>query len=749
MSPAVIEGDYRYTSRAFGQDSAEALGRDLVRGTIELITNSDDAYARLGIRGKIWIGVEHTRGSETYRLIVRDRAGGMRLAEMRTALTSIGERTSEFEEGAAVRGNRGRGAKDLAGFGETVFESIKDGRYSKVTLRRDGWVAERERDATREDRERLHIPRGGGTQVTVHVERSVRCPRHDRLARDIARDFQLRDIMADPDREVLLAKLNDPAAPAQRLRYEVDWEALPDLLDTEIEVGGYEGRVRVRAWKLPERCDQGASDRTRTCGLLLCGRRAIYDNTLFRFEGLPYAGWVTGRIEAIEIDDLTREFDDVEEREEAHPDSNPIPIISRRRQGLATDHPYTQALTEAVEAVLEPVMDELEEAERERSRELESAETRRELDRLGKEAAKLMQQSLRELEEEEDPAHRPGALPAIALVPNPMRIEVGETRTLSVVCDRAGLEEGDEVSLTVEPSGVVELGSDPVRLGTHRDREDALSAQVRVQALEVDECLIEAAVNGRSEVADVHVVEPEEPEIVVPEALEFERERVKVGLGKRRTIDLRAPSELVAEHGTVVELRSTDAGIVLRRSNTELEHDPELGFDVGKVRIEGRALGARGKIEARLGPEVAELAVNVAERDDGVPDLRIEFSDERPTAFRAYFDPPNPREDGSQTLKILVRHEAIEPVLGEDLSGEHDPGWKVLLAEIVTEAMVRRLMAKRYPVPQRIEAAQLYRDDADWTSRLLPRIQRIVLRGPGLSVARPAAAESAEPVAAA
>ena len=53
-------------------------------------------------------------------------------------------------------------------------------------------------------------------------------------------------------------------------------------------------------------------------------------------------------------------------------------------------------------------MDELEEAERAHSRELESAETRRELDRLGKEAARLMQQSLRELEEEDDPASRPG-----------------------------------------------------------------------------------------------------------------------------------------------------------------------------------------------------------------------------------------------------------------------------------------------------------------------------------------------------
>ena len=49
-----------------GQDSAEALGRDLVRGIIELVTNCDDAYVQQGGRGKIWIGVEHRRGRDTY-----------------------------------------------------------------------------------------------------------------------------------------------------------------------------------------------------------------------------------------------------------------------------------------------------------------------------------------------------------------------------------------------------------------------------------------------------------------------------------------------------------------------------------------------------------------------------------------------------------------------------------------------------------------------------------------------------------
>src|SRR6266849_4570830 len=53
-----------YGVRAFEQDAQEAMRGDIVRGLIELVTNSDDAYARMGdVAGKIRIEVEHRRGA--------------------------------------------------------------------------------------------------------------------------------------------------------------------------------------------------------------------------------------------------------------------------------------------------------------------------------------------------------------------------------------------------------------------------------------------------------------------------------------------------------------------------------------------------------------------------------------------------------------------------------------------------------------------------------------------------------------
>lgn len=730
------EGMVRYTGRGLRQDAAEAMGSDLVRGLIEAITNSDDSYARAEARtgspgtGKIWIGVQHSRGKPTYKVQLGDRAGGMSRDEMMGAILDIGGRTSGFEKGAEVRGNRGRGAKDLVAFGEVTFESIKDGRLTRLELRPDGsYTCKRDHSASKDDRKRLQVPRGNGTQVTIEVQRAFRCPRHERLAELLERDFQLRGIMADPGREVALAKIGDRSAP-QKLRYSVDWGSFEKLLSSEIEVDGYPGvTAKVEAFKLSERCDSPPADRTRPCGLLLTGRRAIYDNTLFRFESLPYAGWLAGRIECAAIDRLAREYDDRDEAREEHPAENPIPIITRRRSGLAPDHPFAKALSSAIEEALQPVVDQLEADERQESRELESAETRRELDRLGREAAKLLQQSLREIEEEEDPGGQLGMLEDIAIVPDPLIVEEGQARRFSVICARDGLEEGEDVLLSAEPHGVIDFADDLVPLGAHRDREDALSARGELRGLSTAECLLTAKVNGREQVTMVKVVDPEpEPDPEPPDGLEFERGRLRVGLGKRRTMELRAPAELVERAESAVSLRSNDEGIVILGGGATLAEDPDYGWYVGSVRVEGRALGASGTVLARLGEESAELAVRVVERDHGLPDLRIEFSPEEPIDFRAYFDPPVPGPDGSQVLKILVRHKAVSQVLGKEQENEFEAQWKVLLAEVVTEAIVRRIIGRRFPVAHEVEAQTLLNESARWTAKILPKLQRILLR---------------------
>ena len=725
-------GRVPYTARALKQDAQEALGNDLIRGLIELVTNSDDSYATIGSKGvgKIWIGVDHSYSGQTHEVVVRDRAAGMTRKEMHDKLLPIGGRASGSEAGEAVRGNRGRGAKDLVAFGAVLFESIKDGRYSYLRLFQSGDYELDDRESTADDRERLGIPRGSGTQVTVDCIESVRRPRHERLRDTLSRDFQLRDIVSDPKRDIILAATN--TGKADRLRDSVGLSTQEQLIDTTVEVDGYPaaGRIPLKVYKLAERSDAGPSDPTRTGGILIVGRRAIYDNTLFKYEGIPYAGWLTGRLQCPYIDQLANEYDDREEVLAVHPADNALPIISRRRRGLAPDHKFTKALTRAIESELVPLVERMEEEERSGEGPRESSETRRALDRLGREVAKALQESLRELEEDEPPGMLEGALAPLVIIPPVANLVIGETRTLSIVCDSAGIAEDEDVYLTLEPEGAFILSEGNLSpLEPHRRREDALVARVRIRAVEAQEAILTASINGRSNVALLKGI-PERPPPPLepkPESLEFDRPQYRVALGKRKAIDLRAPGSLVNGTDRKVRVISTSDGVVVRGGGlTTLTLDEVLGFYVGTVRIEGRALGT-ASVEARLDKQTASCKVRVADRDDGLPDLKIEFSHEEATTFRAYFDPPEPGPDGSQTLWVMVKHPSLRPLVGEDLSGEHSTQFRAVLAEVVTEAIARKLITTKYPPSQDIYAEQLYVDHAYWQTKLLPRIRRIVV----------------------
>ena len=59
-----------------------------------------------------------------------------------------------------------------------------------------------------------------------------------------------------------------------------------------------------------------------------------------------------------------------------------------------------------------------------------------------------------------------------------------------------------------------------------------------------------------------------------------------------------------------------------------------------------------------------------------------------------------------------------------------------MLAEVVADVMARRLLTRRYPVSQEIDTETLYREHAHWMTRILPRVQRVLLKGAVVSLGR-------------
>ena len=440
-----------YGGRAFSQDAQAAMKGNIVRGLIELITNADDAYGDAG-NGKIRVEVEHRRRSP-WIVSVKDRAVGMRKDKMRAVLGQLGTRSSGFESGQAVRGNLGRGAKDVAAFGLVAFESICDNYYSKMVLEPDGTYDDPiERRVSDEDRQRLGIPRGSGTVVTVSGDpQRFKCPQRKTLVETLSRHYQLRDISADPRREVTLVDLN--SGQSDSIHYGLS--SLSEEVACDVEIPGYDAIASLRISRLPERSENPSNDPLRPEGILIKGNRAVYENSLFSYESNPHAHWFTGSLTCPTIDELARSYDDRASSQQEHTPDNPMPIITRIRDGLEHDHPFYKALEEAVE----PYLAALVKAEEKKAREgqiHETAKLRRVLDSLGRDLAQLVDADLREVDED-GLGGGPGAdgSEPLRIIPENPVLYMGEDKTLSVIVHKdVG---ADAFDAEVDPEGVVEL----------------------------------------------------------------------------------------------------------------------------------------------------------------------------------------------------------------------------------------------------------------------------------------------------
>jgi len=236
----VEELDIRVDSR-YQRLAASHAVRNVWDVLVELITNSDDSYGRLGQPTQILIEVEHSHSEKRF-VRVADRAEGMLPDELKAKLTWSGSGSYEGES----RGFMGRGAKDIVAIGDCLFETIKDGAYSSILLKR-GMKAEihKPRKATDADRERLGVGKKNGTVATVWPG-DAQLPRHSTLLELLPQHFAIREIFR---REGTKARLVDLTAgdkdtlqfkrPEVRLVYRDEFEVDADLFPgvwTSLEV---------------------------------------------------------------------------------------------------------------------------------------------------------------------------------------------------------------------------------------------------------------------------------------------------------------------------------------------------------------------------------------------------------------------------------------------------------------------------------------------------------------------------------
>ncbi len=717
-------GRVTYGGRAFHQDATEAMGGDIVRALIETITNSDDAYGKKS--GKIRIEIEHRRGP--WKVITRDRATGMTAPRMEDAIAHLGGRTSGFEEGADVRGNLGRGSKDLAAFGPVEFESICNDEYAHMILDQDGnYTLDPPRKASPVDRDHLGIPRANGTMVTIKALENIRCPQHTKLVAKLSRHYQLRDIMADSNREVTLVDLNTGASDILHFSF-------PDpsvVLETDIPIAGYlEATARLTIFRNAERYDDPPSDPARPAGILIKGRRAIYENTLFRFETNPYAGWFSGRLECPYIDDLAREYDRRLIAHEKQDEHNPVPIITRRRDGLQKSHPFYKAFAAAVETCLGPLVAEEEKRSREHAS-TESTHLRRMLDGLSRDLCKLIDEDFREIDEEGLlGSDVPGTnLPPIRLIPEEVVLYMDEDKTVSVMVVPELC--ASDVVVQCEPAGVVEiLDGVSVSLTPHRKRPDLLAGQIHLRPLLEDLTELTVRCGDHSATALIEVRSEREIIEVEPQSVDhfqFERNNYQIAWTRKKKILMFAPLADIAEQGTDALVSSSEPGVVIRKSKVKFSLDEEVEHYVAEVIVEARILSSQATLTARLGNLTTNCRVIVTKKEEGPP-LDIRIKDREAGNYRALVE-----QEGSLTvINIMGLHPILKRYRGPapDFPGNDLPTTKLLIAEIVADQAARMILEKKFPTSiahEQIDAARFYSEHYKYMTKYLTRCHRVLL----------------------
>ena len=727
----INSGRVEHQPRAFQQDAHEAMRGDIVRGLIELITNADDAYVRMGeTNGKLTVEVEHRRGS-TWRVVVRDRATGMSQEEMEQRLKKLGGQDSGFEQGNSVRGNLGRGAKDLVSFGTVRWESVKDGNCAVMEIAPDGTVRKlpKRMTATHEVRTRLGITRKNGTVVTMQVRDNVSCPTHSKLRRNLSLHYQLRDIMSDPEREVLLVNLNNPAE-TDRVRYQAG--NVTQLWAGEVHIPGYENvSAQLKVGRLSECCEDSNSDPYRPSGILIKGRRAIYENTLFSSESNQYAGWLHGTLTCAYIDQLAIEFDALQSAGQPPTTENPVPIIGRTRDNLRHEHPFYVSLRNEVDKILRALVAAEEERVKKNRVEVENAETRADLDRMAREIGRFMQDELRESEAEPLPSAGDGEEASFQIIPGEATCYLGEPKTLSVVISEQGLNENPSIVATVEPEGVVELvDGSIVALKPHPRRPGVLIGQIHLRPLVPDVTLLQCAIENQLAEAMITVVESRgdpSPPPTPPKTLEFDSKRYRVGFMRTKSLILRAPME-VCPPGSRVTVMSTAPGLVVLTGQVAMTLDKVLNCTTGTVRVEGRVLGAQGTIRAEMNGEVAECRATVTTDEEG-PGIRIEIRNGESTVYTALWEDREDPVSGNpfRVLVIQAQHPTIKRYLGDapNFEGQNQPWTKVVIADIIADNVCRE-------IAQRVDVTREPTDRPDSVGFYFEHYKRLIKLQPRL-----------------
>jgi len=346
-----ISRKLQYADRVALQQADQAIRKDVLRALVEIITNSNDSYSRLEDKGMTASGeiiIDVWRKHKNSIIRVRDFAEGLDDTRMDKVVGTYGEATSGLKEDLHVRGMWGRGLKDaIFGLGYGYVNSIrKDTLYRSSLLLKEGvptFDLDEPIPVTDELRDKYGIPEGNGTVIEIVISREdIKMPRFENLRNYLQRHFELRTIMANQSRLIILRNL----AGANKVRDEYVLSYKPPkgemMVDEQFELEGYPATARLQLLRSNiQLSTRGEEGDYADAGLLVISGGTVIALTMLKFENDPYASFFYGSLECDYLHDLLK---------------NDEPVLTATRDGINWSLPFAKALKQAVEDRIEPLV---------------------------------------------------------------------------------------------------------------------------------------------------------------------------------------------------------------------------------------------------------------------------------------------------------------------------------------------------------------------------------------------------------
>lgn len=474
----------------------------LEKGLIELLTNADESYNRLEtkghvVSGKIEIFIDRHTKTRPTTIQVIDYAEGMDGQEMETCITEYGGDTSR----GGGRGVFGMGLKDtLIAFGEGAVASFKHGKRWQCDVAGNGdYTIHPPKQLTPADlKDFPNHERGSAIQAIIKPGQ-LQIGQFETLKTNLQTHVCLRAIMSDPKRTIILKNRNSEGQP---LSYgKPDGELVREEI---LDVAGYpDAKAILKVYSVKGTDALSQIGFCRTGGIVITSFRACHEATLFGFDEDPYAARLFGELRCDKIDELQRAGEQV---------------VTKERDGLRRQHPFTQALCKAAKAVIEQIVTTEKKKAEQQQKVLETEETKKRF----KDAVKSLN-AIASKELDGAPGVGPGGGPGqpppppprppvngFEFIPDSYRVVIAEEEKLKLrilLTPESGIKIGDIITIESNNDGVKIL-EPTIAVSVERYENPPMAiASIRVEGIKPNaEAWITARCKGKEANATVDVV---------------------------------------------------------------------------------------------------------------------------------------------------------------------------------------------------------------------------------------------------